>query len=325
VPRYHRVEDIIQLALALQVPGPGLCLEDIQARFDVGRRTAERMREAVDRLYPGLTSTKGADGRKYWRLPAGEANALVCWLPEELEALSRAIRGATGAGDAEGARVLAVLHDKVEALAVAGSTATGVRAGEPGAMQALQRAIVLDREVLLRRSRGDGERVTTRVRPYGLLGGPRLLLVAVPETHHRPRLFPVADVESVELLDATFERDPNVDLRRYAANAFLPFEEGPLELRWRFGPDSADDALEYEFHPEQQIEHHDDGGVEVRFRAESLAEVAWHVFAWGDRVEPMDLPILKHRFNAMMRRALETRPAAAHLDDAAPAGELREP
>jgi len=325
VPRYHRVEDIIQLALALQVPGPGVCLEDIQSRFGVGRRTAERMREAVDRLYPGLTSTKGTDGRKYWRLPAGEANALVCWLPEELEALSRAIRGAAGSGDAEGARVLAVLHDKVEALATAESTAAGARVGTTGAMEALRRAIVVDREILLRRCRGDGERVTTRVRPYGLLGGPRLLLVAVPEAHRRPRLFPVADVESVELLETTFERDPNVDLRRYAANAFLPFEEGPLELRWRFGPESTDDALEYEFHAEQQVEHHDDGGIEVRFRAESLVEVAWHVFAWGDRVEPMDLPILKHRFNAMMRRALEARPAAVPFDEAAPAGERSEP
>lgn len=326
MPRYHRVEDIIQLALALQVPGAGLCLEDIQARFDVGRRTAERMREAVDRLYPGLTSTKGTDGRKYWRLPLGEANALVCWLPEELDALSRAIGEATGAGDADRARVLAVLHDKIEALAAAESRGELPSAAHPSPTERLQRAIVLERQILLRRRIRDGEPVVTRVRPYGLLGGPRPLLVAVPDARRRPRLFPVADIETVELLESTFERDPNVDLRRYAANAFLPFEEGPLELRWHFGPKSADDALEYEFHPEQQFEHHDDGGIEVRFRAESLVEVAWHVFAWGDRVEPMDLPVLKHRFNAMMRRALEALPAAnARPAAAVPASESTDP
>ena len=47
--RYHRVEDVIHLALALQVPGRGLCLEDIQQRFQVGRRTEERMREDTPR------------------------------------------------------------------------------------------------------------------------------------------------------------------------------------------------------------------------------------------------------------------------------------
>lgn len=316
MPRYHRVEDIIQLALALQVPGPGLCLEDIQERFGVGRRTAERMREAVDRLYPGLTSTKGGDGRKYWRLPAGEANGLVSWQRDELDALAGAIRDARGAGDVERARVLATLHDKVEALAGAEGTADAPAAAVP--TEGLKRAIVLGCEVRMGRRRGDGERVVARVKPYGLLGGPRPLLVAVPAGGRRPRLVAVDDVDEVELLDAVFERDSNIDLRRYAANAFLPFEEGPVELCWRFAPESADDVLEYEFDPEQQIDHRDDGGVVVRFHAESLVEAAWHVFAWGDRIEAMELPVLKHRFSAMMRRALEARPrsAEAHPDPA---------
>ncbi|MBW2313861.1 MAG: WYL domain-containing protein [Deltaproteobacteria bacterium] len=315
MPRYHRVEDIIQLALALQVPGGGLCLEDIQQRFEVGRRTAERMREAVDRLYPGLTSSKGADGRKYWQLPSGQANGLVSWLPEELDALARAIHVAEGSGDAEDSRALSALHDKVEALTAQSSAIspsdTGTPAAKPSAepMANLQRAIVLDREIVFRRRRPDGELVPARARPYGLLGGARLLLVAIYEGEVRPRLIPVADIDEVEPLETRFEREPNVDLRRYAANAFLPFEEGPLTHCWRFAAHDADEALEYEFHPEQRIDALADGSVEIHFHAESLVELAWHLFAWGDRVEGHDLPVLKHRFNAMMRRALEARPS----------------
>ena len=176
-------------------------------------------------------------------------------------------------------------------------------------MADLQRAIVLDHEIVLHRRRVDGERVVSRVKPYGLLGGPRQVLVAIHAGHRHPCLFPVSKIEEVEALDAPFERDPNIDLRRYAANAFLPFEEGPMTLCWRFAPHDADDALEYEFHPEQRIDSRDDGSVEVHFRAESLVELAWHLFAWGDRVEGRDLPVLKHRFNTMMRRALEARPS----------------
>jgi len=299
LPRYHRVEDIIQLALALQVPGPGLCLEDIQQRFAVGRRTAERMREAVDRIYPGMTSTKDPDGRKYWRLEQGEANALVAWLPEKVEAL---VAGA-GAAGAEGPAPVA----------------------STGPLDALQHAIVLEREVILRRRRDGSDAVTSRMKPYGLLGGPRPLLVAVHAGQRGPRLVPVLEIEGVEPLDAPFERDPNLDLRRYAANAFLPFEEEALDLCWRFGPESADDALEYEFHPEQQIELRDDGSVDVRFRLESLVVLAWHLFTWGDRVESRERPVLKHRFNAMTRRALEARPARGRGTPADDADEAREP
>jgi predicted DNA-binding transcriptional regulator YafY len=304
MPRYHRVEDIIQLALALQTPGRGLCLEDIQRRFGVGRRTAERMREAVDRLYPGMTSTKDSDGRKYWRLPGGEANALVAWRPEELEALSGAIHDAETAGDLERARALASVHDKVEALSGAEhDTECGASASD--VMDGLRSAVLEDRELLLHHHSADEVRV--RVRPHGVLGGSRLLLVAVDVDLGLPRLYPVDEIDRVEVLDTTFERDPNVDLRRYAANAFLPFEEDPIDLCWRFAPEHAREVLAYPFHPGQEIEQGRDGSLEVRFRTDSLVELAWHVFAWGDRVESRERPLLKHRFQAMMRRALEAQ------------------
>jgi predicted DNA-binding transcriptional regulator YafY len=310
MPRYHRVEDIIQLARALQVPGPGLCLEDIQQRFDVGRRTAERMREAVDRLYPGMTSAKGSDGRKYWRLPTGEANQLVCWLREEVDALAHAIRDAERSGDATQARALAALYDKVEALGAAGADRAEDEPDAAGPMAALGRAIVLDREIVLHRNRRHGEPITTRARPYGLLGGPRPLLVAVDAGSRSPRLHALEEIREVRLLETRFERDPNVDLRRFAANAFVPFEEPPVELCWRFAPEAADDALEYEFHPDQQIDQRADGSIDVRFQADSLVEMAWHLFAWGDRVQTQEPPVLNHHFGAMMQRALATRPAA---------------
>jgi predicted DNA-binding transcriptional regulator YafY len=317
MPRYHRVEDIIQLALALQAPGRGLCLEDIQHRFGVGRRTAERMREAVDRLYPGMTSTKDSDGRKYWRLPGGEANALVAWQPEELEALAGAIHDAERTGDLERARVLSSVHDKVEALSGGDERDGELGEAESGVMAGLRRAVLDDRELLLYR-RGGG---ATRVRPHGVLGGRRLVLVAVDVDLGRARLHPVDEIERAEVLEATFERDPNVDLRRYAANAFLPFKEDPIDLCWRFAPEDAEDVLAYPFHPEQELSQGRDGSLEIRFRAESLVELAWHLFAWGDRVESRDRPVLKHRFEAMMQRALETHTRGAREDRLAASAE----
>ena len=307
--RYHRVEDIIHLALALQVPGPGLCLEDVQRRFGVGRRTAERMRLAVDRLYPGMESSKNSDGRKYWHLPAGAANGLVAWLPEEIDALSSSIDAADAAGDRERVRILSALRDKVDCLVATDAAPAASTPREAGPTERLRRAIVADHEVILHLRRRNGERRARRVAPYGLLGGARPYLVATDGSGRRPRLYALEETVEVEFLDSTFERDPNVDLRRFAANALGPFEEAPMEVCWRFAASDADDALEYEFHPDQAVHHGDDGSVEIRFHAESLVELGWHLFAWGDRVEARDLPVLKHHFATMMRRALDARPA----------------
>jgi len=46
--RYERLTDIVKLAIRMQGLRGGVTLDDIQAEFGVGRRTAERMRDAVE-------------------------------------------------------------------------------------------------------------------------------------------------------------------------------------------------------------------------------------------------------------------------------------
>ena len=46
--RYERVGDIVRLAIRLQGSRGGLTIADIQDEFSVSRRTAERMRDAVE-------------------------------------------------------------------------------------------------------------------------------------------------------------------------------------------------------------------------------------------------------------------------------------
>jgi predicted DNA-binding transcriptional regulator YafY len=311
MPRYQRVDDIIQLAQALRASGPGLRLEDIQRRFRVGRRTAERMRETVDRLHPGMTWRKGPDGFKYWQLPSGEASDLVPWHPDELVALEEAAAGAAREGWHERARALGSLRDKLRLLATssAAGEAAPASASDP-ARERLLRAIVLEREVVLALRDGEDETTRERVHPYGLLGGARPRLVAFHPELGRARAHPLDAIAGVELLAEGFERQPCLDLRRFAANAFAPYEEGPVEVAWRFTGEAAREALAYPFHPEQALARRGDGAVEVRFRAEGLVVVAWHLFAWGDRAQQAEPLLVKHRFDATVRRALDALPEA---------------
>ena len=313
--RYERTEHLIELVLALQVPGPGLTLDDIEARFGVGRRTAERMLKAVERIYPDLGATKGPDGRKHWRLPPGHANALVHWTGEELDAVSQALEQARTSGQTGRAAALASVQDKLRGLSAAapgvvdpdasaepGDEAERARFPSPEQLAVLREAIASSRRVRLGYRHG-GEVLHRTVDPYGFLEGREGWLVVWSPRHPRPSLLALDHVVEVERAGEFFEREPLYDLRRFAANAFAKFQEEPANVVWRFRPEVAHEAREYAFHPDQTLEERPDGSLVVRFRASGLVEMAWHLFTWGDQVQIVEPPVLKESFNEMLQKA----------------------
>ena len=62
--RYSRQEDLLRLAVMMQGSAEGVSIADIEQTFDVSRRTAERMRDAVLRAFPQLEERPGLNGQK---------------------------------------------------------------------------------------------------------------------------------------------------------------------------------------------------------------------------------------------------------------------
>jgi hypothetical protein len=53
--RYEKAETILRIALDMQGSGEGLTIDDIRIRYGdepLSRRTAERLRDAVERVFP---------------------------------------------------------------------------------------------------------------------------------------------------------------------------------------------------------------------------------------------------------------------------------
>ena len=69
--RYGITDRVLQLALAMQGSRTGLTLGDIERDFRVGRRTAQRMRDAILRLYPQAEQLVDEERRPRWRIPIG--------------------------------------------------------------------------------------------------------------------------------------------------------------------------------------------------------------------------------------------------------------
>lgn len=84
--RYRRLVDLVELTGLLQSTTSGLSIDQIAERFEVSRRTAERMLEALRERFPAL-QPQLREGRKYWLLPSGEHGRPLL-MPGELDQLA---------------------------------------------------------------------------------------------------------------------------------------------------------------------------------------------------------------------------------------------
>ena len=334
--RYEKAETVFRIALDMQGSAYGLTLHDIQHNFSekpLSRRTAERLRDAVDRLFPQFELANPGEVPKRWRIAGGHANGFASISAEEVADLKMAVsllrRENMHAQAVSAEKVLAKLRSliarptalKIEPDLEALTEAEGL-AMRPGPkpkinrehLGALREAVITRRKVCLHYLyRGSRKRGYQTVHPYGFLYGKRHYLVAWSELDAAKdfRNFALSNIERVELLDETFARKRDFSITKYAERSFGVFQEKPVDVVWKFSPKAADDASEFLFHPSQETKRLKDGSLVVRFRAGGLLEMSWHLFTWGSEVE-----IIKPKRLASLLRE-QSEAGVVHLTQAA--------
>ena len=301
---YERAQQLVELAIRLQGSPSGLTLDDIQSEFSVSRRTAERMRDAVEGAFGTLEKGESDDRRTRWRLSSDRLRGLVSVSVEELGALSTAAAALERTGLAEQAAGVRKVAGKLCALQRAGSReqlerelearlhaeGLAMRPGprepvEPALLVLLRDAILARRKVEFDyRSRATGRSSRQIAEPYGLLYGNRPFLVARTNWSEEPRLWRLSNMTGAKPGLDDFKRDPAFDLRAFAQRSFGTFQEAPVRVVLRFDDYAAPDAAAFLFHPAQTVKENPDGTVTVRFEAGGLDEICWHLVTWGESV-----------------------------------------
>lgn len=302
--RYERVNDILRLAILLQGMRGGSTIDDIEDRFSVSRRTAERMRDAVEAAFGPLETVETADRCIHWRLQSASLQQLIHFSSEELADLESAAGHLERSGFVERAAKLRDLAvklraasrrhspDEFESAMEALMEAEGL-AMRPGPKESLEEGLLpLVRDAITTRqmiefdylSLTTGQRSRMRVRSYGVLYGNRAFLVGRSDWANDTRLWRLANVSEARITDEAFERDPAFDLQSYAERSFGTFQEEPVEVTLRFDAEAAPDAKAFRFHPSQTITENDDGSLKVRFKAGGIQEMCWHLVTWGGGV-----------------------------------------
>ena len=303
--RYERLKDIVTLAIRMQGRRGGITLDEIGAEFRCSRRTAERMRDAVEWAFEPLETVERNDNKNHWRLRSDALRRLVPISTEELAELGSAAETLERTGFEARAAALRELDTKlraaqqrdslarieadIEALVQAEGLAMrpGPRPQLDRELLALLREAIITRRVVALRylARSTGQQSWQRVEPYGLLYGNRPFLVGRTDWKNMAmRLWRLANMSDARVTSESFTRDPEFDLDAYAKRSFGTFQEEPVDVVLRFTAEAKRDASAFLFHPSQTMEENADGTLKVRFTAGGIDEMCWHLVTWGESV-----------------------------------------
>jgi predicted DNA-binding transcriptional regulator YafY len=323
--RYAPAERLLRLARHLAGTRTGLTLDEMASELEVGRRTAERLRDTLVAMFPQMDWWDDEERVRRWRLPGSALVGIIELRAEAVAAIETAARECEVRGEADRAALLreasttlravmrpdALRQAEPDIAALMEAEGIAMRPGPrpviaAGVLPTLRRAILGMQLVVVRYASQDSQEPAPRILcPYGLLYGGRGWLVAHVDGLPEMRLWRLDRIISVDLLDRGFQRRGEFSLSEYSARSFGLFQEEPVDVVLQFEPEAAADAANWVFHPSQVLEQDGAGSLKVRFQAGGLQEMCWHLFTWGEAVKIIEPAILRKKLLESLAMAIE--------------------
>jgi predicted DNA-binding transcriptional regulator YafY len=299
--RLDKATALLRLARRLAGSAEGLALEDIAAEFEVDRRTAERMRDAVRDLFPQMQEIRSGKTKRF-RIPGGLDPFFEAPSVEELADLAMAARGAADLGQPSRAENLRALGGKIEARirpaqrlryatdveALALSERIALRPGprpacDPANLRLLRTALLAVRRVRFTYL-GAGGSAIREVDPCGLLFGSVYYLVGRRVGAEAAVLWRLDRISRPEILTEPAQPPTGFELQAFCDQSFGVFQEPVSDISLWVSPQAAQAALQHRFHPTQSFERLADGALRLRMQTGGLLELCWHLFTWRGEI-----------------------------------------
>lgn len=322
--RHDKAAMVIELAREMAGSAEGLTINEMASRLGVGRRTAERMRDAVLMLFPQVEEISDPPTKR-WRIRGGLSAFEQAPTATEMLELAKAAAALHAAGDPARAAALESLERKVKAAirstalnrmapdleALVRAETIAVQAGpRPGAdetvLTTIRNAILAEAPLSFIYSRPNAEARSRTVTPCGLMFGRANYLVAKDESKSHVQTFRLDRMSSVMVGEGMARPPADFNLAAFASQSFGIYQDQIEDVVLRIAPEAAQEARGWRWHPTQVIEDQDDGSVIVRFRASGMRELAWHLFSWSGQASI----VAPQRLKDVMTEELEKARAA---------------
>lgn len=322
--RFEKATEILKLARALASNAEGLTLDELAEYAGVSRRTAERMRDAVEAVFGPLELLEDGRKRRFRIAARGLGNFAVAPTAAELTELENAARACEASRDASRAAILRGLAHKIRAnlreadrrrlspdmeaqlRAEAFARQVGPRPfADASVLNLIREALIGGKKIKFRYGSDATSGKWRKVIPYGLVFGPHYYLVATIPGKPLPALFRLDRIQRLEVTDEPGAPPADFDLAEYASRSFGVFQEEPVNIVLRFAPSAAEDAQSFQFHPTQSMAKGPDGSLTVNFQAGGILQIVHHLMTWGSAVIILEPDSLKERMRQEVAKLYE--------------------
>ena len=294
-PRYSRVSDIIDLATFMSSKPLGVTLDDIIDRYNVSRRTAERMRDSLTNVFPQVQEIDTNSSKKHWGFVDYSIKEMVHFTSEEVATVEQFQKRTT---NAEMKEILEKVSEKIKTLSKKGLETMEnnidliLQTEGYAVRQTIQYHISDDILVTIREAMkkclivtGTYHNKKRYIEPLGLIYGEKIYLIAREKAKgNEIYTYLLNKFTDLKLTMTNFDRG-DFNLEEFSKRSFSAYFGKMLNVKLKFDKEIAEDVMSYNFHPSQKIEQQSDGSVIVRFKASGDKSIMWHVFRWGDKVE----------------------------------------
>lgn len=307
-PRYSRISDILDLIIFMLSKLNGISLAEIQERFNVSRRTAERMRDSVLFILPQVDEIETNSRTKRWGFTNYTLNELVNFSSNDVATLEKLKTNCDKLSEKELEEILI----KIKALRrknnsqmketdielILQSEGYAVRQTQNykvdlAVVSTIRQAIKEHKKIKV-----DYKDKTRLLSPLGLIYGEKVHLIAVEESKGPSEYnYILHKLKNVELTSENFD-SKGFDIKEYSKKSFGVYFGEVYDVKLKFIPEAAEDVLNYNFHPSQKIKQQDDGSVIVTFKASGDKHIMWNLFKWGYAVEILAPKQLKTKYKA---------------------------
>jgi predicted DNA-binding transcriptional regulator YafY len=321
--RHEKARTLIDLARALAASAEGMTLDEMAAVMGVGRRTAERNRDALKSLFPQLEEIEDGLSKRF-RIVGGLDNFFRSPTTDELLALSKAAEDFRRRGMSARAKSLEALEKKIRAAmrtaalrkvapdleALLRAELIAVQAGprpveDEEVLLALRHALLAMRALRFVYHGGTTPGKAREVTPYGLIFGRMNYLVGAERGDSKPKSWRLDRMEKIEVLDLSGAAPSDFSLVDFANASFGFFHTEPEDVVLRVLKHGIDgEFVNWRFHPNQIVEQQPDGSAVIRFRASGMLELAWHLFSWGNKIQIVAPASLREQMLHELRVAL---------------------
>ena len=313
-PRYSRVSDILDLAIFMSSKIQGVTINDIAERYNVSRRTAERMRDSLTCIFPQIDEIETEDTLKHWGFTNFSISNLISFTPKELANIEQFQRRTT---NKEMKDELAKTVEKIKALSrknlgsVENNIELFMQTEGYAVRQMPQYKISMATVEVMRQAMQTSKIVegtyhdkTRFIEPLGLIYGEKIYLVAREKAKgdgiYNYLLHKFSDLK---LTDKSFDKG-DFNLQNYTNQSFGVYHGEILNVELLFNKELANEASQYNLHPTQQGKWNNDGTYTVTFKASGSKEIIWHVFKWGPGCQIIAPQSLRDEYKKMLEECL---------------------